>query len=63
VNLLKLDSFVHWFRDTNPLYQYKAEVRPQFGRGFFAGIDPKEQLKRFKEVSKIHEDMRETYAN
>jgi ATP-dependent RNA helicase DDX23/PRP28 len=44
--------------DTNPVYQCKVEVRPQFGRGFFAGIDPKEQLRRYKEVSEIHEKMK-----
>jgi hypothetical protein len=44
------------------LYQHKTEVRPQFGRGFFAGIDPKEQIEKYKEVSKNLKNMREAYV-
>jgi ATP-dependent RNA helicase DDX23/PRP28 len=39
----------HDVSDTNPLFTTKTEFRPVFGRGFFGGIDPSEQLKKFKE--------------
>ncbi|KAK6797002.1 hypothetical protein RDI58_004703 [Solanum bulbocastanum] len=32
-------------RDVNPLYQNPHEARPHFGRGFFGGIDRREQKK------------------
>jgi len=35
-------------RDTNPLYNKKQEFRPLFGRGFYAGIDQREQLQKME---------------
>ena len=35
-------------KDINPLYNIKHEIRPQFGRGYIAGIDPKEQDKDYR---------------
>lgn len=39
-------------KDLNPLYSAKPDIRPQFGRGLFAGIDPTEQLKDYEEKRK-----------
>jgi ATP-dependent RNA helicase DDX23/PRP28 len=45
-------------RDVNPLYNTKHEIRPQFGRGYIAGIDPKEQTKDYKKF--LQNELKET---
>jgi len=45
-------------RDINPLYDDKVEIRPQFGRGFIAGIDKKDQILHYHElVTKSQQDL------
>lgn len=39
-------------QDVNPLYKSKAEIRPQFGRGFIAGVDHTSQLDEYKKYVK-----------
>lgn len=36
-------------QDTNSLYLNKMNVLPQFGRGYIAGIDPEEQVKKWRD--------------
>jgi ATP-dependent RNA helicase DDX23/PRP28 len=43
-------------KDINPLYNIKHDIRPQFGRGFIAGIDPKEQEKDYKKFLEIEKE-------
>jgi ATP-dependent RNA helicase DDX23/PRP28 len=35
--------------DANALYQERLQLRPLFGRGFIAGVDAKEQVKKHRE--------------
>jgi len=35
-------------KDLNPLYQERLQLRPLFGRGFIAGVDAKEQVKKHR---------------
>jgi ATP-dependent RNA helicase DDX23/PRP28 len=37
-------------RDINPLFQDRQTLRPLFGRGFIAGVDPKEQVAQHREL-------------
>lgn len=40
-------------QDLNPLYNEKYETIPQFGRGYFGGIDKREQLKKYQQMVKV----------
>jgi ATP-dependent RNA helicase DDX23/PRP28 len=37
-------------RDANPLFQDRLQLRPLFGRGFVAGVDPKTQVAQHREL-------------